>query len=129
MLSKIRDRDFTDFIWSNNIVRIDYSWLGHEIWNITWYFCFSMGKTRLAKYRRNTGGIIVNVKNYMSGRVREIQSVSGGITWSGVKDRVNSTITDMCSGFACNPPRAFTWFNPDYLRVRDRQVTGNTLNG
>jgi hypothetical protein len=70
--SKVCSKDFLHVLWNHDIFGIAESWAGLEVYEINGFISFSKGRTKVEKFRRNPGGLVVYIGGGISERVTEI---------------------------------------------------------
>jgi hypothetical protein len=127
--SKVCSKDFLDVLWKHDIFGIAESWAGLEVFEINGFISFSKGRTKVAKFGRNPGGLVVYIGDGISKRVTEIMTNMKEVLWVGVSKKRYSKI-EICIGFIYNAPQSSRWYNPNFSRELEdmKELSDRFLN-
>jgi hypothetical protein len=96
--SKVCSKDFLDVSVIMMFFVIAESWAGLEVYEINDFISFSKGRTKVAKFGRNPGGLVVYIGEGISKRVTEITTNMKEVLWVGVSKKRYSKV-EICIGF------------------------------
>jgi hypothetical protein len=119
--SKVCSKDFSDVLWNHEIFGIAESWAGLEVYEINGFISFSKGRTKVTKFGRNPGGLVVYIREGISKQVTEIATNMKEILWVGVSKKRNSKV-EICIGFIYNAPQSSQWYNPNFTRELQEEM-------
>jgi hypothetical protein len=101
--SKVGSKDFLDVLCYHDIFGIAESWAGLEVYEIKGFNSYSKGRSKVAKFGRNPGGLVVYIREGISKRVTEIVTNMKEISVGVRKKRTSKT--EMCKGLVYNAPQ------------------------
>jgi hypothetical protein len=96
--SKLRNKDFLDFVSDHDIIGVAESSVGPEVFEIHGLISYSKGRLRTARYGRNRGGLAIFAREEISRLIMDIPTVMKEIIWVGVKERKGAQVK-ICIGF------------------------------
>jgi hypothetical protein len=92
-----------------------------EVYEINGFISFSKGRTKVAKFGRNPGGLVVYIGEGISKRVTEIATNMKEVSWVGDSKKRYSKV-EICIGFVYNAPQSSRWYNPNFTRELEEDV-------
>jgi hypothetical protein len=106
---------------NHDIFGIAECWAGLEVYEINGFICFSKGRTKVAKFGRNPGGLVVYIREGIIKRFTEITTNMKEVLWVCVIKKRNSKV-EICIGFVCNAPQSSRWYNPNFTRELEEDM-------
>jgi hypothetical protein len=119
--SKVGSKEFLDVLWDHDIFGTAESWAGLEVYEINGFISYSKGRTKVMRFGRNPGGLVVYIRQGISKRVTEIATNMEEIVWVGVSKNRNIK-TEICIGFIYNAPQTSRWFYHNFTRELEEEM-------
>jgi hypothetical protein len=94
---------------------------GLEVYEINSFISYSKGMSKVTKFGRNPGRLVVHIREGISKRVAEIVMNMKEIIWVGVSKERNSK-KEICMGFIYNASQTSSWYSPNFTRELEEEM-------
>jgi hypothetical protein len=118
---KINNKDFLDLRKTIDVCGLAESWARFEIDNMKGYTSYIKGRNKTARFGRNTGRLVVYVKNSIGKKVIGIATEMKEVIWIGVKSKTNPCIK-VCISLVYKAPQNSRWYNPNFTKELEGDI-------